>query len=318
MIPLIFLLLILSNFFSAYIKENKPLILALGVFFSTLSISFYDAFWAKGILSGAVGFSFLYVVLLFTVLPYHYKLKRKLSQVQNTFFLLGFIFIIPHMYSNLIESLQYSVPIDLFGVVAFLLLVLLSISVLYSKRQTRRSYSLLSVVYIFIFLHLIFISNISHASIFILLLVPIIFYFTYIHSSKHKTTKAITITLLFGSLGGFFLYQENNTMKDTVDIIANNELKDGLYIGKATGFRGIPTEVRLLIYNNEIEYIIIDQCGCTDQVHDGYYADIAFEISNEIQFENRTDIDIVSGASITSYSVRAAVINALEQALKEE
>ena len=319
----ILLLIIFAYFYSRYIKENAIILYTLGIFFATLSIAFENALWARGILNGNIGLALLYIVMITGVIPSSYKLKKDLLRVRKIYALLGFIFITPHVFSNILESMQYSVPIELFGLFAFLLIIPLAVTAVSSIRQTIKTSTWIKIhrisyiVYLAIFFHLIAVADFLQAVLYTILFIPYIYLRIYSKTTSYRKLKAISVTILIGSISSLFIYTEHHTMNEDYNIIEGNEFSDGLYTGTYSGFRGIPTEVRVLIYNNEIEYIIVDQCGCTDQIHDGHYAEIAFEMSNDIQFENRTDIDSISGATKTSNGIRQAVINALEQAIIE-
>ena len=93
---------------------------------------------------------------------------------------------------------------------------------------------------------------------------------------------------------------------------AAEPLRDGVYTGTGKGMDGLIT-VTLLIEDNHITCIETAQegesqsVGGYEAVRDGVYADM-------IDAAQGSDIDAVSGATITTAGIRQAVEAALEQA----
>ncbi len=93
---------------------------------------------------------------------------------------------------------------------------------------------------------------------------------------------------------------------------AAEPLRDGVYTGTGKGMDGLIT-VTLLIEDNHITCIETAQegesqsVGGYEAVRDGVYADM-------IDAAQGSDIDAVSGATITTAGIRQAVEGALEQA----
>ena len=88
------------------------------------------------------------------------------------------------------------------------------------------------------------------------------------------------------------------------------ELADGLYTGTAEGFRpGLVVEVR--VDDSEVvEITVVDH----NEVGRQYYQRPINLIPGDIIAQQRTDVDVVSGASATSYAIMSAVENALSGA----
>lgn len=87
------------------------------------------------------------------------------------------------------------------------------------------------------------------------------------------------------------------------------EYKDGTYEGTAEGHND-PISVEVTIKDGEIDNIVI-----TDHAETEGLSDPAFEeVPAEIMETNSTDVDTVSGATVTSKAIISAVENALEDA----
>ena len=87
------------------------------------------------------------------------------------------------------------------------------------------------------------------------------------------------------------------------------EYTDGTYEGTADGHNG-EIKVEVTVSNGAIENIVI-----TDHAETEGLSDPAFEeVPAEIMETNSTDVDTVSGATVTSKAIISAVENALEDA----
>ena len=128
--------------------------------------------------------------------------------------------------------------------------------------------------------------------------------------------KKILLILLFAvvvhltACGSDVEYTDEN-------IIEEYTFTDGTYEGTSEGHRGNEAKVTVEILNDEIISVEVEECGCTPNANDGFYANAADEIAEDIVSENRTDVDAVSGASNTSKAINEAVKNALENAIIE-
>ena len=93
---------------------------------------------------------------------------------------------------------------------------------------------------------------------------------------------------------------------------ASEDLQDGVYTGSAPAMAGMVT-VTLLVEDNHITCIALTQDGETqsvggyESIRDGRYAAM-------IEAAQGSDIDVISGATITTAAVGNAVEDALDQA----
>ncbi|EFM38117.1 FMN-binding domain protein, partial [[Eubacterium] yurii subsp. margaretiae ATCC 43715] len=88
----------------------------------------------------------------------------------------------------------------------------------------------------------------------------------------------------------------------------NKELKDGKYIGQATGFRGI-LRVEVEIKDGKIVEITL-----LSHSDDAGYIDSAKNVIKDIKRKQTADVTAISGATYSSDGIKNAVRDALEQA----
>ena len=92
------------------------------------------------------------------------------------------------------------------------------------------------------------------------------------------------------------------------EIQGNKELKDGKYIGQATGYRGI-MRVEVEIKDGKIVEITL-----LSHSDDAGYIDSAKNILKDIKKKQTADVTAISGATFSSDGIKNAVKDALEQA----
>lgn len=97
---------------------------------------------------------------------------------------------------------------------------------------------------------------------------------------------------------------------ESVDIAT---VSDGSYTGAAGGING-PIEVEVSVENGEIIEVVILDHSETEGISDPAIEDIPTAISES----NSTDVDVVSGATVSSEAIMAAVNNALGESGEEE
>lgn len=94
--------------------------------------------------------------------------------------------------------------------------------------------------------------------------------------------------------------------KDTSNDVSDEELEDGTHTGVAEGAHG-PIEVEVTVTDGEITEVIVLDHNETEGT-----ADPAIEETPQAIVENNsTDVDVASGATLTSEGIMAAVENAL-------
>lgn len=89
---------------------------------------------------------------------------------------------------------------------------------------------------------------------------------------------------------------------------ASVSYKDGVYTGVADGFKG-PVEVEVTVSQGSITKVVV-----TDQMETPFIAKNAIEqIPEAIIMAQSWEVDVVSGATITSNAIKAAVEEALTE-----
>ena len=84
-------------------------------------------------------------------------------------------------------------------------------------------------------------------------------------------------------------------------------LKDGVYKGRANGYKG-PVHVEVTVKEGKISAVKVMKC------QDRFARRVVKEIPRRIVEADSTEVDVISGATVTSRAVQKAVRNALEGA----
>lgn len=318
------ILLVFSAYYlSRFIRTNSIILYLIALIISAISISLPNSMYTNIINSGALGVSFLLIVMLIGALGRGSQIKKKLGKVRREYAILGFIFIVPHAYLNIYESLLSQIPLDFSAILAIILLIPLfatSFKLVRSQMATSRwlkLHKLAYIVYLLIFLHAISVSSVNNIIAYYIIFGTYLFLKLYYRFSRYQLLKATLITVAFGSLSLIYVNDAPAYFEPPYDILEGNEFQDGTYIGYSKGYHKIDTVVRVDIKDNRILYVVVDECGCTPYVKNDKYASAAFVVANEIKDQNRTDVDGISGATETSTAINEAVVDALKHALIE-
>ncbi|MDP4120726.1 MAG: 4Fe-4S binding protein [Bacillota bacterium] len=100
------------------------------------------------------------------------------------------------------------------------------------------------------------------------------------------------------------------TSSSPVSSSASSSIKDGVYQGSGTGYRGGTTTVSVTVKNGKISDISVISTQDDQEFFDRAYS----VISQEIISSQSTQVDTVSGATYSSMGIMDAVANALEKA----
>ena len=318
-LPILFALC--AYYFSKFIRINSLIIYIIALLISAFAVLVPTSPITLLITNGTIGISFLLIVMYTGVLKRGSKIKYQLNTVRSEFAILGFIFISPHVYQTIYESIINQIPLDYFGILIYVLLVPLFITSFKVIRKTMPTSTWLKLhrisylVYLLIFLHAIQVADLNHIIFYVLIFASYSILKLNQYLTKHSLLKATAITLVITSGSILLLTDFDSYINDPFNIIEGNEFEDGTYIGYSRGFHNIDTVVRVEIENNEIKYVFIEECGCTQNVEQDRYTNVAYAIANTIKTENRTDIDAISGATKTSDAINNAVIDALQHAI---
>lgn len=113
---------------------------------------------------------------------------------------------------------------------------------------------------------------------------------------------AILICIIYACMT---IYQESQMTKLVFEDIDMLKVEDGTYIGTAqAGFVNVEAEVT--VENHQITNIVILK-------HENGFGSKAEKITEEMIKNNTYDVDVVSGATASSETIKNAVCNALLQ-----
>jgi len=93
---------------------------------------------------------------------------------------------------------------------------------------------------------------------------------------------------------------------------ANPAWQDGVYIGRSVNERG-PVELEVMFENGKFHHIKALSYNDTSLIFDR----VLRKLSRVMTIKNATDVDGISGATISSKGIIGAVNNAVEQATKK-
>lgn len=123
---------------------------------------------------------------------------------------------------------------------------------------------------------------------------------------KTRLTIQILLVGLFVMLTTVFLFTDSFGFRQTVETVSTDNLEDGYYTGAASGYGG-ELSVEVAVENGEISAVEVLDHSESDGVSDPAFA----EVPDAIVAANSADVDVVSGATMTSEGLMAAVNDAL-------
>ena len=314
-----FVLALVAYYLNRLIRLNSIILYVFSLTLAGLTSFFPNSISSTLILNGTLGLSFYIVVMYTGALPKGSKIKKKLRGVRKEYSILGFIFILPHAYLHIYETIIDSTPIAIYGLLAFALMLPLFII---SFNVFKKKMSILSwlkfqkwayLVYLLLFFHLIMMSSSDNAIVYLVIFGSYSFFklYNYIYV-KNRFTKSLISTISIGFVAVLLSTESFVVENEIYNIIEYYTFTDGTYEGEANGYRGISTKVFVTIQDNIIANISLDSCGCTAIPNSGKYLDAAYEITNNIVELNDTSVDSISGSTTTSDAIKEAVIDALE------
>ncbi len=300
------------------------IILAAIAYFSantTLNLLFYRGF---------LGMGFFVIVMFAGAFDKKSKMSKRLRSVRKEYSILGFVSLLPHFLLNFLASLSGSLPLEVAGFSAAILMIpLFTISFQFIKKRINiktwfKIQKLAYVIYFLIFLHLMILDTayiVTYITIFSLYFTLKLFNYPL---KNHKFLKSALMTVFIFGLMTVYLIQASGLgfTSSTLYVTANNSststtitstsYNDGTYTGNGTGINGIPSQVTLTISNGIITNVTVNKTGSSQS----YFASAAYKIAKEIMNANSTNVNLVSGATRTSLGIIQAVQDALSQAKK--
>lgn len=134
----------------------------IGFILATLSLVFYDSIYSELVITGIVGYSFMFVTMISGVLPNKWVLTRNLKRNRGMLSILSFIFISPHAISHVLGLVG---GINIFGIIAFVLMVpltIISFQVIRREIDNKdwiRIQKAAYIIYTSLFIHLLFVAS---------------------------------------------------------------------------------------------------------------------------------------------------------------
>lgn len=321
LLPLLLILLAIKC--NSLIRTNNIIFYVIATILSALTFILYDYPFFSLIANGYVALSFILVIMYTGALPKGSYIKGKLQTVRKEYAVLSFIFILAHALLHIYNVLTGIAFFEVFGFLTLLFMIPLLLSSFPSIRKKIRTskwiqvHRLAYLVYALLFIHLLMVSTFPHIILYTLLFS--IYFFMKLYQYVFKTRRFLysslcTILFILTSLLISLPSYEYNYVY--IDYVEDQEFVDGTYYGSSEGYRNQITSVYVTIENNTISNITLEECGCTPYAANGLYLDAAYSVANDIVFYNQTDVDSISGATVTSISVNEAVIDALTKAKK--
>lgn len=133
-----------------------------GLVFASVSLYFYKSVYSELVITGIIGYSFMFVVMISGVLPREWLVTRNLRRNRGMFSILAFIFITPHALSHVLGLVG---GINLFGIVAYVLMVpltIISFQIIRREIDNKdwiRIQKAAYIIYGSLFLHLLYVAD---------------------------------------------------------------------------------------------------------------------------------------------------------------
>lgn len=279
---------------------------------------------------GLIGLAFFVVVMFAGAFPKQSKVSKRLRSVRKEYSIVGFILLIPHATTYIVQFLEGSYPTEWIGLIAFTIMVPLLITSFgkVKKKMEMKKWKEIQkyayLAYALTFIHLIMVSEGANQISYIIIFGLNTFFklTNYVFKSYSFRSRTLYSLLIIGALVGttyLGLNIENISAGNLPGVdYSEIDLVDGMYTGTASGFKNLPTELTVTVDNGEITDISFEEIGATAPHHGTDYEEAAYNMVAEILSKQSTDIDSISGATTTTKSVLEAVNKALEEQIKVE
>ena len=135
---------------------------SIGILLSSFSLYFYESAYSELIITGIIGYSFMFVVMVSGVLPKDWLLTRNLKRNRGMFSILSFIFISPHAISH---ALGLVGGISIFGIAAYILMIpltIISFQIIRKEIDNKEWIKIQKaayVIYLSLFIHLLVVAD---------------------------------------------------------------------------------------------------------------------------------------------------------------
>lgn len=312
------LLGVLAYIGNKYIRKYFSILLVLSIVIGVLSLAI-ESDITQIVTQGFIGLAFFVVVMFGGAFKRNSKASKRLRSVRKEYSIIGFILLIPHALLYVLQFIDGSYPVEWFGILAMLVMIplfIISFSMIKKKIPIKKWASIQKWAYLgyaLIFIHLIVVSEganqISYAIVFgVYTLFKLK---NYVFSSNKSKVQIAPNILKFSIIavlliGGVSMLDITSSSVQGIDF-EETSLVDGVYIGSATGFKNLNTELEVTVENGKITEIIMIECGCTAPHHGTDYEEAALDMIEEILSTQSTSLDSISGATKTTKSILEAV-----------
>ena len=133
-----------------------------GLIIASVSLYFYKSVFSELVITGIIGYSFMFVVMISGVLPREWLLTKNLRRNRGMFSILSFIFISPHAISHVLGLVG---GVNLFGIVAYVLMVpltIISFQIIRREIDNKDWIKIQKAAYVIygsLFIHLLFVAD---------------------------------------------------------------------------------------------------------------------------------------------------------------
>lgn len=200
-IPFIVILTVLAYFKGKFIrKHNLKLYIGATILAVIAFILRYKVPVTEPFTQGYLGFSFLFIVMFQGALQNKSNLYKKLAGVRREYSIIGFILLTTHSSKYLIEFLKGEIRFEWLGVIPFTIMLPLFIMsfMIVRKKFTfpvwKKIQRFAYIAYIFIFVHLIIVSELPNLLVYLILFIPYIILklLKEYHSFRANTTSKVS------------------------------------------------------------------------------------------------------------------------------
>ncbi len=302
------------------------------------------------VVSGLLGLSMYYIVMIAGAFKQKSTIGKRLRSVRKEYSIFGFMLLVPHFYIYLAAFLNGSLSWELYGVIAFVIMVPLfitSFTLIRKKMSTKNWFNLQKfayVAYLLIFIHLLVIGSGEHTFEYVLVfsLYFVLKLLNYVFVKKSSVSFGIIALYFIGifTFSGFWFFgntgteltdslldNQVNTVVTTTTTVTDAEgnvitttttsndgpiaLADGDYTGSAYGYKDLIVTVVVTVENGYIIDIEFLSYGSTDPERGVDFVQAAIATANQMLSSQTVEVDAIAGATHTTEGVMAAVYNAL-------
>lgn len=328
MITLIYMLAfyLSAYWFSDTIKKHANFIYLLATAISAVTLLNETIIFVQGY----VGTAFLLLVMFAGSFDKKTKHSKLLRKVRAEYSILGFITLTPHIILYIVNSFTDVANLELFGLLAYLVMVPLTIisfpnirkKFTFKKWKYWQMYAY--VAYAGIYVHLLMVSS-TQALVYTYIFGVYAFLQVKNDKALSKSFKVAlaSVILIFSSFQVVHAVADEGVAVQTIvnpmststssysGTVSTTLYTDGTYSASVAGFRGRPLQVEVTVTNNIIETVDVISDGTTG----GRYSISVNQVASNIEMANTWNVDTINGTTISTSALIDAVQTALEGAI---